>query len=67
MQKRNTSSNPTQVKRIFNYANPLYERMKLRQLKKVEMVDAWTQTSDNGSDNEPSMVQKDIKRQEMLR
>lgn len=40
------------VKRIVNYSNPLYDRLKLRQLKKIEMVDAWTQTSDRGSDNE---------------
>ena len=31
------------------------------------MVDAWTQTSDKGSDNELSMVQKDLRRQEMLK
>ena len=35
-----------------NYTNPFYERMKLRQVKKIEMIDAWTQTSDKGSDNE---------------
>jgi len=46
------SMKPQPVKRIFNVPNPFQDRMKLRQLKKVEMVDAWTQTSDHGSDNE---------------
>ena len=34
---------------ISNYSNPLYDRLKLRQIKKIEMVDAWTQTSDRSS------------------
>ena len=41
-----------------NYSNPLYDRLKLRQLKKIEMIDAWTQTSDRGnatSDNEEAI------------
>ena len=46
------------VKRIVNYSNPLYDRLKLRQLKKIEMVDAWTQTSDRGSDNEDASKQQ---------
>lgn len=33
------------------YQNP-YDRMMRRGLKKVEMVDAWTQTSNRGSDTE---------------
>lgn len=45
------------VKKIFNYSNPLYDRLKLRQLKKIEMIDAWTQTSDRGSDNEDAAKQ----------
>jgi hypothetical protein len=50
------------VKRILNYTNPLYDRLKLRQLKKIEMVDAWTQTSDRGSDNEEAQKQQHQRR-----
>ena len=44
---------------LINYSpNPLYDRLKLRQ-KKIEMVDAWTQTSDRGnSDNEEAKHRK---------
>ena len=33
------------------YSNPLYDRLKLRQIKKIEMKDAWTQTSDKSGKN----------------
>jgi hypothetical protein len=40
------------VKRISNYKNALKDRFNLSRIKKVEMVDAWTQTSNRGSDTE---------------
>jgi len=39
------------MKRIVPITNP-YDRMMRRGIKKVEMIDAWTQTSNHGSDNE---------------
>lgn len=45
------------IKRIFPYQNP-YDRMMRRGIKKVEMVDAWTQTSNRGSDAEESKKQQ---------
>jgi hypothetical protein len=49
------------MKRIFPYTNP-YDRMMRRGIKKVEMVDAWTQTSNRGSDNEDAS-KKQVKKQ----
>jgi hypothetical protein len=40
------------TKRITNYKNALKDRFNLSRIKKVEMVDAWTQTSNKGSDTE---------------
>lgn len=40
------------LKRVTNYKNALKDRFNLSRIKKVEMVDAWTQTSNRGSDNE---------------
>lgn len=40
------------LKRVSNYKNALKDRFNLSRVKKVEMVDAWTQTSARGSDNE---------------
>lgn len=40
------------MKRISNYKNALKDRFNLSRIKKVEMVDAWTQTSNRGSDAE---------------
>lgn len=39
-------------KRVNNYKNALKDRFNLSRIKKVEMVDAWTQTSNKGSDTE---------------
>lgn len=40
------------MKRLVPYTNPYDRMMRNRGIKKVEMVDAWTQTSNRGSDNE---------------
>jgi hypothetical protein len=58
--KKNANINKTVVKappfkRVFNYSNPLYDRLKLRKLNKIDTIDAWTQTSDRGSDNEDAI------------
>ena len=45
--------------RYSNYSNP-YDRMK-RNLKRIEMVDAWTQTSNHENDNENISNFKDIR------
>ena len=38
------------VKRVSNYRNILKDRFNLGKIKKVEMVDAWTQTSNPDQD-----------------
>ena len=46
------------MKRIFPYPTNPYDRMKGRGIKKVEMVDKCTQTSNHGSDTEEGKKRK---------
>jgi len=39
------------IKRVHNYKNVLKERFNLAKIKKVEMIDAWTQTSNHENEN----------------
>lgn len=50
-------------KRVTNYKNALKDRFNLSRIKKVEMVDAWTQTSNRGSDNEAEEKKEIVKRE----
>lgn len=49
------------AKRVNHYRNVLKDRFNLAKLKKVEMVDAWTQTSLNGTETNttPTAVEKE--------
>lgn len=49
------------LKRVSNYKNALKDRFNLSRIKRVEMVDAWTQTSNNGSDNETEEKKDQLK------
>lgn len=48
------------LKRVYNYKNALKDRFNLSRIKKVEMVDAWTQTSNNGTDTETEEKKKEL-------
>jgi len=47
------------VKKIFAIKNPFNERLRLNKYKKVQTVDAWTQTTPR-ADNEESMVKREL-------
>lgn len=49
------------LKRVSNYKNALKDRFNLSRIKRVEMVDAWTQTSNHGSDNETEEKKDQLK------